>query len=536
MTLWRPDDVGNRLVDGSVNLTYGESERRTLDLSLSNTDNLLRPSPEGFWYDKVIKTYRGISYSPTLEPPRAVILEAPGASGIAELSAYFQVVGLGGASPGHPGMSDSALADYDIVISSTGSGAATGAGALLKRLYDEGKSIITIGLNNTSAQVPFIQTTAKSSQWGIAQSSIPTEFSAGWTTEAIGAAGVAAQAVTGLQDGAVEVARWQTTDSAYATTAAVNVNTNGGKWFDLHLGVLNTSGNLRQLVANVIAWMMEGYGEWDTQIGEFTIDSISIPHFPNNISITARDYTKRCMNSKIESAMTFDSDTKLYDFVKAIAGNAGINKFRLSQMNETIGKEMSFDRGTARWELIHDATEAQGYEVFFDHEGYLVTRPYNDPTLGAPSLVFGTGPEGNLASVGRKVNDSRIYNNICVYGDPASGETRMPFFGQAKNEDPASPTSIQRIGDRYYSFASTFFTSQEQTDEYAKRLLGLHALESFEIDLQSISYPWVEVGEVASIIDPRASEYEPTQYLIDTATVPLSLGPMSMTAKRVIGV
>jgi hypothetical protein len=110
----------------------------------------------------------------------------------------------------------------------------------------------------------------------------------------------------------------------------------------------------------------------------------------------------------------------------------------------------------------------------------------------------------------------------------------MPYVGEAKNTNGASPTRIAKLGDRYYSYASTFFTSQNQTQDYAERLLGLHSRESFELSFQAINYPWIEAGEIARVEDPKAVATDPTKYLIDSATIPLDLGPMSFTGKRVV--
>ena len=62
-TLWRPDDMQNRLIDGAVNVDSDRDERRSVDLTLFNKDGLLNQDSEGgFWYDKIIKVYRGLVY------------------------------------------------------------------------------------------------------------------------------------------------------------------------------------------------------------------------------------------------------------------------------------------------------------------------------------------------------------------------------------------------------------------------------------------------------------------------------------------
>lgn len=531
VNLW-PQGVDDRLVDGSVSLAYGDNERRTLDLTLRNDDNVLRSQPNGFWYDKILKVYRGVEYSPHVVTPTVAVIESVGgltASG--GVIGYLARIGLPGAVFKST-LDEADLMNYDIIVSYTGASASS-QGTLLRSLYDRGKNIITISVNNTGTVVPHLGATSSvSDDWGISQMPNPPSLGAGWTSEGSGTT-VTGTVATAVTAGAVAVARWLMNNAAYAITGSVAINGVDAKWFDLHLPTLGGS-QTQQLFRNAVDWMKESFGNWETQIGEFGIDAIASPHFPQHVKVTGRDYTKKCMSSKIELPMNFAATTSVGQLISALAGNAGIKKYRMASMPETIGAEMTFDRGTPRWEVMVAAAKTQGYEIFFDPQGYLVTRKYLDPTLSPENYVFQTGTEGNLASIDRSVNDSRIYNHIVVYGDPASGETRMPYVGEAKNVNPMSPTSVAKIGDRYYSYASTFFSSQLQCQQYAERLLGIHSLESFELSFQAINYPWLEVGEIAKVNDPQAVQTDPTKYLVDTASIPLGLGPMSFTGKRVL--
>ncbi len=48
------------LLDGSVSVDGARDERRSLDITLSNDDGSLAHRPSGFWYDKIIKPFRGV--------------------------------------------------------------------------------------------------------------------------------------------------------------------------------------------------------------------------------------------------------------------------------------------------------------------------------------------------------------------------------------------------------------------------------------------------------------------------------------------
>jgi hypothetical protein len=63
-TLWAETaDNDPRLISGSVSVDYSRDERRSLDLQLANFDRKLVHRPEGFWYDKVLRVYRGIRFN-----------------------------------------------------------------------------------------------------------------------------------------------------------------------------------------------------------------------------------------------------------------------------------------------------------------------------------------------------------------------------------------------------------------------------------------------------------------------------------------
>lgn len=542
-TLWIPNGLteqGKRLAGGSVTLDYSRDERRTLDIKLLNDDNALRPNAyaNGFWYDKVIKVFRGVQYYDNYTQPKIAVVDTVG-SGNAPEQFRSLIMGLGFSDVTISPTTETTenLLAYDVIISYGGSTKVVTNPSQLISLYNMGKKIVTIGTQNGSPEVPMIngQSVAGTAiTWGITPTSIDNPLSGTFTNEAASPTAVG-KPVSSLNAGAVKIATYTSGGFTNFITASVAMNGTGGRWLNVMLPNINGT-QAKKLVTAGIKWMT-GYGSlvvWETQMGEFVIDRINEANFPYQISVTGRDYTKKCMNSKFENATSFSPETKVTDLIKTLALNAGIVKFRLQSTNDTLGRTMSIERGTARWDIMKDAAAAANLEIYFDNEGYLVTRAFMDPSSSAPELLVHTGPEGNLVSYERSADDSRIYNHIVVYGDPADGEEdRLPYFGEAKNTDAGSPTSIERLGDRYYSFASQFFTNDQQCQAYAESLLRVHALESFDMNMSTIYYPWVEVGTIVEVIDPKAYVTDPTRFLLVNVELPLDLGPMSMIAKRV---
>jgi hypothetical protein len=141
-----------------------------------------------------------------------------------------------------------------------------------------------------------------------------------------------------------------------------------------------------------------------------------------------------------------------------------------------------------------------------------------------------TGPVGNIVNFDKTVNDSRIYNHIFVEG--GSAETAI-VYAEAENNLAGSPTRIGKIGDRLYQYVSGFITTTQQAQDVADSFLKVHALEEFEANLGTLMIPWLEAGDIVEFIDPNPYPNQPERFLLSSFNIPLKLGPMSSTVKRV---
>ena len=59
ITRWAKD-TELRLKSGNISIDYSRTERRAIDLVLSNDDGVLVTEAGEFWYDKIIKAFRGV--------------------------------------------------------------------------------------------------------------------------------------------------------------------------------------------------------------------------------------------------------------------------------------------------------------------------------------------------------------------------------------------------------------------------------------------------------------------------------------------
>lgn len=556
VTRWSKDVIP-RLVDGSVTLDYGREERRHFDLTLSNDDGMLLNEPGEFWYDKIIKIFRGVklpaSHStvpsvlvylgqPEGEPAveSDIVRSALSSFGFIDTSVFFDDAGV------HPLMDR-----FDVVIMLSEDAdikAATQAYMLAggSVLVDSLQAAAFVGLaaaDDEIASVPYVASPAYTI-YPVPGSLHPA--GSGWTSFAAGKSwemGLTPSLMfsLGFQSIALTNAYPANTNFPFAESVWVGSRESTGArvgacLFSIDRATWSNSG-FKNFLAAMVGWLGEDLtlAEWEVQIGEFMIDRISEDNFPPQVSITGRDYTKKCLAAKFEASTQFNPPQYLELLIRNLAANSGVTKFNLPPTGITVTKTFYYERGTTRWEAMTEIATAYGYDVYFDAMGFLRLRQQQDPMLGAPSFVVKGGADGTMSAYAKSTADTRIYNHIVVTGE-SSDDGVLPVYAVSRNDNPASPTSTVNLGVRTYTYTSSFITTYEQAKAVADNFLTLHALEEYELSFDILMAPWLEVGDVVQWIDPKPASDDPDRYLLTALTIPLGLGTMAGTGKRVIKV
>lgn len=542
-TPWEPEAWKHILVGGSVNIDYSNDSRRSLDVELFNYKDKLTPGPEKFWYDKVIKAYVGIVTHKEDEAvsPKILIVEENSATNQALiLKNLLHAAGCQFVDYDPLTENISEIQDYDIIVSISGTHSLKLE--LLTLAYQTGKSVLSFGLDSTSAQLPMIigSTGPVQSDHDIRHfenDELDDPISTGWDEWNI-----------------IDPRPYRPIVSTPGKVVAVeNANTFGygsimiqgqetGVWIHTQMADFDKfetnddRDGFISYLASVVdrADTYDVEATWETQVGEFIPENISDSGdvITESINVTALDYSKRCKQSKFSKATMFTEDQRIVDVIRILAANAGIFKHKLPETLPTVlGKDTTWERDAERWAVMSDIATANNYDLWFDAEGFLRLTPQSDPLLTPSTLSLNTGPRGNLVSRGRKTSDASLFNHITVVGE--SSDKNLPLvFGEAVNDDPASPSSIQNIGDRVKNINNNLITSTQQAQEIADVMLSIAALEEFELDFTSLLLPWIEAGEVLEMKESDAG-WAPARYLITSLSIPLDLSPMSGNGKRV---
>ncbi|AKL88195.1 hypothetical protein GMA3_18 [Gordonia phage GMA3] len=544
-TPWKPELWPYILVGGNVNVSSDQDSRRSADFEFYNEGGELTPEAGKFWYDKIIKAYYGIVTHKENEgrEPSIIIIEEESALNqgvmlkklLSEAGVHFVEY-----NPLIDTLAE--VQDYDILVSISGD--YTRKLPLLTAAYTAGKSVLTFGLNSTAAQLPLLITSTSAVRSGddarhFENAGAADPASAGWDSWNVATPGsyrpiVATPGVT--------VALEQR--NSFGLGAVLREGAETGVWIHTQMAKFDNSvfadpsdreGFIEYLAAIVNrADTYDIEKNWEAQVGEFIPEAISDGGdvITNTITVTARDYAKRCQSSKLAKATLFPADQSIIEIIKALANNSNVFKTRLPEtLNIKLGKDTTYERDQDRWTVMKEIAVANNMDLWFDNEGYLRLTPQNDPLLTPATLQLTTGDRGNLISRGRKTSDAGLFNHVTVVGE--SSDKSVPLvFGEAANNDPLSPSSIQRIGWRTKNISSPLITSDQQAQEIANTMLSVSSLEEFELDFSSILFPWVEAGEILEMNEDIAG-WAPARYLITSLTLPFDLSPMTGTGKRV---
>lgn len=579
-TLWRSQVA---IEEGTVSVDMSRGERRNFQCTLNDADDTLGYGETGFWYDKIIKPYKGVKLPDYWEPSH---IRVPGVIG--------NYVSMTRAAPTTPTSVEMAVratfdqvsvdrylagwgnADVSLAVNSdnkifflatnTVGGSVGNVGSAVdiplvvgQKVWVRAKVTASNGtcefwysFSNTSnyeavVWVPLGTPVVGSGAGTTIRTTNATTVTFGTHDSTVagfqgklhaGAEVLSAGKTIEFDPGGVTVSSEEGDGSGLETsetlltspTLLTEGTTAGPSTFPAVTGqtmTIVTSGPISAQIVN--GFLMEG-DTWVTCLGEFMVDTISRPHFPSSMSVGCRDFVKKLTLDKFSVTTGFAVGTNVAAAIQAIAINGGITKFNFASPGDTVLAQMNFDRGSPRWDAMMKLAESISHEVYFDNFGVLTLRPYVDPLTAPVAYTFTTGVTGNLVSFNRSTNDTQMFNDIIVYGD---GPDNPLVFAQAENNNPSSPTRIDKVGRRTWPYASQFISTNAQALVRAESFLRVLGLEQYDVSLESLTLPWLEAGDAVEAILPDSVAGEPTRFLLTSFQVSMALGPMTATAKRV---
>lgn len=535
----------NRVIDGSVSVDFDRDERRSFDLTLENYDEKLSIQMKSIWYNKIVKIYKGV-YTGDLQggDVRVAVTGRSSTAATKRLinSARFMADSVGAdkvrAFSQELTMTD--LEDFNILLMATGTTTIANT-SLLKAFMDSGRDVITISTQATG--VPHITgSSAEPAQSDLlvmptGEGDGPGAFGWDFWQYSINAS---QHKPTAVASGVEVTAR--RADGAPAVMYMKSKSNDEGSWTHIHMDPprsvdeISEADEFIQLLRVIISQVKNDVppATWETQVGEFEIDTIKTQSFPRTMELSGRDRVKTCMGSKFEATTAYKAKSnKKSTIIRSLAANCGITKFRFDSAPKTLLQaNHTYEVGTTRWEVMKEYATSMNCDLYFDNQGYLVLKPLEDVAKKTVHETFSSGKLGNLIDFSKTSDDTEMYNTIVVKNE--TSDDKAPIVAVAKNTNPSSPTSIPQVGQRLNVITSKSISSKADAQKIANTYLQSAGLHSYSIDISVLQFFWLEAGEIIQFIDPYALDAEPDRFLLSSFSIPLGLETMSLNAKRLV--
>lgn len=277
-------------------------------------------------------------------------------------------------------------------------------------------------------------------------------------------------------------------------------------------------------------------------VGTFMVDKAEtlVERGMSTVVISGSDLWKKFSKSQFGKPRKFTEGSGINTIIKDLADEAGITQVNLDPLNERgpggkqLARDFVFEADITRGEAVRKLADDMGVEVFFDPMGVLVSREFSDPFDRA--TVWSFDQDDDMAFFMRSViDDDRLYNHAIVVGTAKAADGGPIYRASLKDNDPSSPTSVDRIGDRVFRYESPLLGSQEAVDKSVRRIFYRHFLLGRTVALEAVCNPALEGNDVIRVAETKFSSLN-QRFLINSMTIPLVTSKQKITVKKVVNV
>ena len=168
----------------------------------------------------------------------------------------------------------------------------------------------------------------------------------------------------------------------------------------------------------------------------------------------------------------------------------------------TMGEDIDVNGGGYIADIIAEFANVSRAHVYYNKDGHLRvdkgTTDYLYQHQGQ-SWEFDDHKTAEYLSASVDYDFSSVINIIDVYGEDSEGRQ---YFYTAKNTNPKSETSINRIGRRYGgTIESLMGYNEENTKFFAESYLTMHTIQHLGVKVETILLPHLKVGDVVVVTD-----------------------------------
>lgn len=257
-------------------------------------------------------------------------------------------------------------------------------------------------------------------------------------------------------------------------------------------------------------------------LGVFGISAANVTDTGNGVTIQVQGYdrARRVQRARWTDPYVIAAGTNYATAIQDLIANrlpGTIFSFMLTTRTTPL-LVLGVERDHDPWKLAQEMAAALGAELFFDADGVCVLRPEPDPATAPVSWSYAEGEEAMILGVKRSLSDEGAYNHVVVTGESTSNTA--PVRGEARDEDPASPTYyLGDFGDVPFFVTSRYVTSSAMAVDAAEALLLRVRSLTERVSFPSIVNPAHEGSDVVTVV--RAEAGVDDLYVLESFTIPL---------------
>lgn len=236
-----------------------------------------------------------------------------------------------------------------------------------------------------------------------------------------------------------------------------------------------------------------GYG---VQMGLYVVipPRKTITYTESTYQMDGRDMLWLLSRSRYSGVEVEPTGVVITDRVVSRLNALGFTRHAIQRSARRTGRERTFDVAASGVEVNNDLLAAISYYGLTpDRLGRLTSYQTLDLMLRQPNAILLGGDDGAVLEPYDVEPETEIFNRVTVYKDNADS----PFRYTADNNDPASPTRIDRIG--LHALPPVSFSeaeSQADVEAEARRLLQEKSSVMLNATLRTFPQPWHNLREV----------------------------------------
>lgn len=239
------------------------------------------------------------------------------------------------------------------------------------------------------------------------------------------------------------------------------------------------------------------------------------------VRVAALDRSLSVQNARFEAPFQIPAATLNYDdaIAQILLDGAAFLELDFPSIDRPTPLITVEEQGD-RWKLAKDTAQAVGYDLHFDGDGTGILVPIT-AALDQPAWALSEGESGLLLNADEEWTSDGVYNKVIAIGENAGDPAAVPVRGEARDDNPISPTFYGGpFGRRPMWYASSFLTTTEQAVEAASAILARQLGTGRTISFGAVVNPALEPNDVVTVTREALGVDE--AHVLDALTIPLS--------------